>query len=162
MRGFITRGRLSLDGHLGDVPEMRFTPSGRPVIDMSIAVGGGKGYSARWYKATFWEKNAEMVNELALTKGSAVSVEGNLVEVDTWLGKGGEAKGKVKVGWIDVLRYGKSGKMVEAELTGDDAEEHPSGVVEERKPVPVGAKSSKKPVEKLEGDGEGEAEEIPY
>lgn len=141
MRGFITRSRMELRGYLGGVPELRFTPSGKPVLDMSIAVGGGKDYPGRWYKATFWAEDAEGINQLDLKKGYAIVVVGNLVESDNWIGKDGQAKGKAKLGWIDLLKYESSGELVAFELNGSKKD---------------------KPVEKEPAEKEIEPEDIPF
>ncbi len=136
MQGFNTKSRLSLDGYLGDVPLMQYTPTGKAVIDLSIAIGGSKEYPGRWYKATFWQADAELVNSLALKKGVAVSVAGNLVEADAWIGKDGKARGKPKLGWIDLFSYEDGGgQMVEVELPGAGGNQ---------KPVPVAGETAGK------------------
>jgi len=107
---------MLLDGYLGGEPDMKYTPSGKAVIDFSVAVGGGKDYPGRWYKVTFWEQDAELVNGLALKKGTALSVAGSLVEAAAWIGKEGQARGKAKLSWVDKLAYGSNGKMVPVKL----------------------------------------------
>lgn len=118
MRGFITRSRLTLEGYLGDVPEMKYTPSGKAVIDLSLGVGGNqaKGYASRWYKVTFWQEDAELINGLDLRKGNAVAVAGNLVEADVWQATDGSPRGKVKLGWVDELAVERFGKVVNIAL----------------------------------------------
>ena len=71
-------------GNLGRDPEMRYTPSGQPVTDLSVAVNrqytnnaGEKIEDVVWFKVTAWGKQAEVVNQY-LHKGSKVLVEGRL------------------------------------------------------------------------------------
>lgn len=71
-------------GNLGRDPEMRYTPSGQPVTDFSVAVNrqytNNSGETVKdlvWFKITTWGKQAEICNQY-LKKGSKVLVEGRL------------------------------------------------------------------------------------
>ena len=73
-----------LVGNAGRDAEMRYTPSGQPVTDFSVAVnehytdsGGKKAKRTIWYKVTAWGKLAETCNEY-VKKGDAVLVEGRI------------------------------------------------------------------------------------
>ena len=75
---------LILIGNLGKEPEMRFTPSGQPVITLSVATNrrysGTNGQPVKetaWFRVTIWGKQAETCNQF-LHKGSKVLVEGRL------------------------------------------------------------------------------------
>jgi single-strand DNA-binding protein len=77
-------GNLPIIGHLGRDPEMRYTPSGRPVTNFSVAVNrqytGGNGETVKetyWFRCTAWDKQAEVCNQY-LRKGSKVFIEGRL------------------------------------------------------------------------------------
>ena len=69
--------KIILIGNLGRNVELRHTPSGTAVADLSIAtnemVKGEK--VTTWWKATVWDKLAENCN-LYIRKGSLVLVEG--------------------------------------------------------------------------------------
>jgi single-strand DNA-binding protein len=72
-------------GNLGRDPEMRYTPSGQAVTNLSVAVGesytdgaGQKVERTTWFKVAVWGKQAEACNTY-LKKGSKVLVEGRLV-----------------------------------------------------------------------------------
>jgi len=92
---------LVIVGNLGRDPEMRYTPSGKPVTDFSVAVNrqytGANGQPVKdvvWFKVSTWNKQAEICNEY-LRKGAKVLVEGRL-EYDpktggpkTWDGQDG-------------------------------------------------------------------------
>ena len=71
-------------GHLGRDPEMRYTPSGVPVTNFSMATSrkwtnqdGSTGEETIWFQVAAWSKLAETCNQY-LSKGQAVLVEGRL------------------------------------------------------------------------------------
>lgn len=76
---------IILVGNLGKDPEMRYTPSGKPVTSFSVASNrsyngssGEKVDETIWFRVTVWDKQAETCNQF-LRKGSKVLVEGRLV-----------------------------------------------------------------------------------
>lgn len=71
-------------GHLGRDPEMRYTPSGVPVTNFSVATNrrwknqdGSDGEETVWFRVTTWRNLAEICNQY-LSKGRLVLVEGIL------------------------------------------------------------------------------------
>lgn len=71
-------------GRLGRDPELRFTPSGQAVCNMSVATDhsytnrdGQRISQTTWFRVTVWGKQAETVNQY-LAKGRQVLVEGRL------------------------------------------------------------------------------------
>ena len=75
---------ITLVGNLGRDPELRYTPAGQPVTDLSVATkevwkdqAGEKQDRTTWWKVSVWGKQAENCNQF-LTKGSRVLVEGTL------------------------------------------------------------------------------------
>jgi single-strand DNA-binding protein len=74
-----TLNKCEIIGHLGNEPEMRFTPSGVPVSSFNIATNYGYGERKEtvWVKVTAWNKQAEFVNQYA-TKGMLTRVEGEI------------------------------------------------------------------------------------
>jgi len=70
---------IIFEGRLGRDPEMRYTPEGKAVTSMSIAVDDGFGdkKSTIWIKASLWDKPAENAAQY-LQKGDRVLVEGHL------------------------------------------------------------------------------------
>ncbi|MCD6474777.1 MAG: single-stranded DNA-binding protein [Anaerolineaceae bacterium] len=71
-------------GRLGRDPELRFTPSGQAVCNMSVATDhsytnrdGQRVSQTTWFRVTVWGKQAETVNQY-LAKGRQVLVEGRL------------------------------------------------------------------------------------
>ena len=75
--------KLTLIGHLGRDPEMRFTASAKAVTNFSMAVNDYHD-NTMWVRVTTWDKLAESCNEY-LSKGSLVYVEGRL-DFDTETG----------------------------------------------------------------------------
>jgi single-strand DNA-binding protein len=71
-------------GHLGRDPEMRYTPSGKPVTVFSVASNdqytNSQGENVKittWFRCEAWNRQAEICNQY-LRKGSKVLVEGKL------------------------------------------------------------------------------------
>ncbi len=76
--------KLMIIGNLGRDPEMRYTPSGRPVTEFSVAVshrgrdqqsGEWVDQGTDWYRVTIWGDRGERAAE-QLRKGMRVFVEG--------------------------------------------------------------------------------------
>ncbi|MBI5478048.1 MAG: single-stranded DNA-binding protein [Deltaproteobacteria bacterium] len=76
--------RAIIIGNLGKTPELRRTPAGQAVCDLTVATneaytdkGGEKRESTEWHKVVVWGRSAEnCVTYLA--KGRPVCVEGRL------------------------------------------------------------------------------------
>ena len=73
-----------LVGHLGQDPEIRYTPAGTCVTTISLATGeiwtdknNQKQERTEWHRVVFWNRLAEVAGEY-LKKGSQVYVEGML------------------------------------------------------------------------------------
>jgi single-strand DNA-binding protein len=76
--------KVMIIGHLGRDPEMRYTPSGRPVTNFSVATSrtwntsdGERRTETEWFTIVAWGSLAEICNQY-LTKGQLVYVEGRL------------------------------------------------------------------------------------
>lgn len=71
--------KIIIVGNLGRDPEMRFSPDGKPVTNLSVAVNDDFGETKRtiWVRVSVWGKQAESCNNY-LKKGSKVLVEGRL------------------------------------------------------------------------------------
>ena len=82
----MTRGlnKVLLIGRLGQDPEMRYTPTGRPLTKFQLAANrswttadGEKKTETEWFNVVAWGKLAEICNQY-LNKGQLVYVEGRL------------------------------------------------------------------------------------
>lgn len=76
--------KVILLGRLGQDPELRYTPSGVPVCNLSVATSesfvdknGQKQESTEWHKIVIWNKLAENCAKY-LGKGRQVYLEGKL------------------------------------------------------------------------------------
>jgi len=67
--------KMIVMGRLGADPEMRYTPKGSPVTNLSIAVS--EGNTTTWFRVVAWGKLAEVCNQY-LGKGQMVLVEGKM------------------------------------------------------------------------------------
>jgi single-strand DNA-binding protein len=76
--------KVMLIGRLGRDPEMRYTPSGRPVTTFSLATSrtwntseGERRTETEWFTVVAWGSLAEICKQY-LVKGQQVYVEGRL------------------------------------------------------------------------------------
>lgn len=76
--------KVIIIGHVGRDPELRYTPSGRPVASFSVAVGrtwtsseGERHEETEWFNVVAWGTLAEIC-KTHLLKGHQVYVEGRL------------------------------------------------------------------------------------
>ena len=76
--------KVMIIGNLGRDPEMRYTPSGRPVTTFSVAstrswhsADGERHEDTEWFNVVAWGNLAEICNTY-LHKGQQVYVEGRL------------------------------------------------------------------------------------
>lgn len=76
--------KVMVIGHLGRDPEMRYTPSGRPVTSFSVvttrtwtSAEGERHEESEWFNVVAWGNLAEICNQY-LSKGQQVYVEGRL------------------------------------------------------------------------------------
>ena len=76
--------KVMIIGHLGREPEMRYTPSGRPVTSFSVATtrtwnspDGERREETEWFNVVAWGNLAEICKQY-LTKGQQVYLEGRL------------------------------------------------------------------------------------
>ncbi len=95
--------QIILVGNLGRDPEMRYTPSGVPVTDFSMAVSrrwtgqdGQQQEKTVWFKVTAWRKTAELASQY-LTKGRQVMVIGEVEEPEVWQDREGNNRASLKV-----------------------------------------------------------------
>jgi single-strand DNA-binding protein len=76
--------KVLLIGHLGSDPEMRYTPSGRPVTSFSLATSrswtspeGERREETEWFNIVSWGNLAEICKQY-LSKGQQIYIEGRL------------------------------------------------------------------------------------
>jgi len=76
--------KVILVGNLGADPELKYTPSSRPLCNLRIATtevykdkSGVKQEKTEWHRVTVWGDTAENCNKY-LSKGRSVYIEGRL------------------------------------------------------------------------------------
>jgi len=114
----MTRGlnKVMLIGRLGQDPEMRYTPSGRPLTKIQLAVNrswtnseGEKKKETEWFNIVAWGKLAEICNQY-LSKGQQVYIEGRL-HTRRWQDDDGANHSSVEVTAGEMIMLdGQSGK----------------------------------------------------
>jgi single-strand DNA-binding protein len=104
--------KVMLIGHLGREPEMRYTPSGRPVTSFSIATNrtwntanGERHSETEWFNIVTWENLAEFCKQ-HLTKGQQVYIEGRL-QTRRWDDKEGNKHTTTEVVASEMLILGE-------------------------------------------------------
>ena len=110
--------KVMIIGHLGRDPEMRYTPSGRPVTSFSLATtrswnspDGERREETEWFNIVAWGNLAEICRQY-LTKGQQVYIEGRL-QTRRWEDqegkKGGPGSGESNSGAVS--RFGTVGRF---------------------------------------------------
>lgn len=94
---------MTIVGNLGRDPEMRYTPSGKPVTSFSLAVNetwtgadGQKHEEVTWFRVTCWEKLAELAAQY-LRKGRLVLVEARKIAASAYTNKAGDSVASLEV-----------------------------------------------------------------
>lgn len=111
--------KVMIIGNLGRDPEMRYTPSGKPVTSFSVAVSrsftkaeGERTEVTDWFNVVAWGRLAEICSQY-LAKGSMVYVEGRL-ETRSWEGENGQKHYRTELVANDVNILERKGRQ------GDD------------------------------------------
>jgi single-strand DNA-binding protein len=121
----MTRGlnKVLLIGRLGQDPEMRYTPSGRPLTKFQLAANrswttadGEKKTETEWFNIVAWGKLAEICNQY-LKKGQLVYIEGRL-HTRQWQDDQGANHSSVEVITQEMIML--NGRSGESDSSPDD------------------------------------------
>ncbi|HAL60985.1 MAG TPA: single-stranded DNA-binding protein [Chloroflexi bacterium] len=124
----MTRGlnKVMIIGNLGSDPEMRYTPTGRPVTSFSVATSrswvtseGERREATEWFRVVAWGNLAEICNRY-LGKGSRVYVEGRL-QTRSWENQGQRHYRTEVVANEMVLLDAREPRLAEEEGVEDDS-----------------------------------------
>jgi len=103
--------KITIIGHLGRDPEMRYTPEGQQVTTFSVAssrkyktAAGEQREETEWFNVSAWGKLAEICNQY-LTKGKQVYVEGRL-RTRTYETQAGETRFSLDVSCSEIQFLG--------------------------------------------------------
>lgn len=98
-------------GNLGGDPEMRYTPSGKPLTKFQLASNrnwisaeGERKTETEWFTIIAWGKLAEICNQY-LTKGQQVYIEGR-IHTRKWKDEGGNSHSSVEITAQEMLMVG--------------------------------------------------------
>jgi single-strand DNA-binding protein len=104
--------KVMVIGHLGKDPEMRYTPSGRPVTTFTMAVGrswtsadGERHSETEWFNVVAWGNLAEICKQY-LGKGQQVYIEGRL-QTRRWDDKEGQRHTNVEIVASEMMMLGE-------------------------------------------------------
>ena len=104
----MTLNKMMIIGNLGADPELRYTPSGKAVTELRIAVNDNrKGPDGEWieetlwFRVSVWEQAAERLAE-QLRKGNKVYAEGQL-RVREYESRDGEKRQSLELGFARVV-----------------------------------------------------------
>ena len=112
--------KVILIGNLGQDPEVRYTPAGDPVANVSLATSeswkdkntGEAQERTEWHRVVFFGKVAEVV-EKYLKKGAKIYVEGQL-RTRKWQGQDGQDRYTTEV----VVSMGGTMQMLDSRPEG--------------------------------------------
>lgn len=100
--------QLIIVGNLGRDPEMRYTASGVPVTNFTVAVNrvwtgqdGQRQEKTTWFRVAAWRQLAERCGQY-LTKGQKVMVIGELDDPNVWTDQQGNARASLEMTARDV------------------------------------------------------------
>jgi single-strand DNA-binding protein len=120
--------KVLIIGRLGRDPEMRYTPSGRPVTTFSVATSrtwntseGERRTETEWFNVVAWGSLAEICKEY-LTKGQQVYIEGRL-QTRHWDDAEGVKHTTTEIVANEMILLGERREPTEAPSEGEAAEE---------------------------------------
>jgi single-strand DNA-binding protein len=104
----MTLNKMMIIGNLGADPELRYTPSGKAVTDLRVAVNNNQRAAdgewveeTLWFRVSVWEQAAERMAE-QLRKGNKVYAEGQL-RVREFEGRDGEKRQSLELAFARVV-----------------------------------------------------------
>ncbi len=120
--------KVMIIGRLGREPEMRYTPSGRPVTTYSIVTSrswntsdGERHTETEWFNVVAWGSLAEICKQY-LTKGQQVYVEGRL-QTRYWEDNDGNRHNSTEIVANEMIMLGERRDSNHAEDEAESEEE---------------------------------------
>lgn len=135
--------KVILVGNLGRDPEMRYTPGGQAVCNMSVATNrtytdntGNQVKQTVWFRVSVWGKQAESCHQY-LRKGRSVLVEGRLNADENgnprmWTGQDGSQRASYEV-TAETVRF-LGGREEAGAMASDEGAAAPGPASEEEIP----------------------------
>lgn len=120
--------KVMIIGNLGRDPEMRYTPSGRPVTTFSVATSrswntseGEKHVETEWFNVVAWSNLAEICKQY-LSKGQQVYIEGRL-QTRHWDDQEGNKHTSVEIVANEMIILGERRESGESSAESESVEE---------------------------------------
>jgi single-strand DNA-binding protein len=117
--------KVTVIGNVGNEPEMRFTPNGKPVTSFSVATNWGytspegeRKQETEWFNVIAWNRLAEQCNQF-LAKGKLVYVEGRL-HTRKWEGQDGQSHTTIEVTANQVIFLDRKGSGAPGDVKVDE------------------------------------------
>lgn len=162
--------KVFLIGRLTRDPEMRYTPSGQPVVSFGLATNrkwkGADGEiheETEFHEIVAWGKLAEICNQI-LRKGRQVYIEGR-IQTRTWEAPDGSKKSRTEIIALGMQALGskpqelaeKVETVVDVDEILEEISENPEEIILEKKPNKKETKSSDEEIEE-----EIDLDDIPF
>lgn len=119
--------KVMVIGNLGRDPELRYTPSGKPVTSFSVATSrtwvttdGERHEATEWFNVVAWRELAEICHQ-HLTKGSRVYIEGRL-QTRSWETPDGQRHFRTEIVADEMILLDDRGRQMEAEPPAEEEE----------------------------------------
>lgn len=119
--------KVTVVGNLGKDPELRYTPQGIAVCNISLATNekkkladGSYGEIVTWFRIILWRQQAENAAKY-LTKGSPVYIEGRL-RVEEWQDRDGKDRYTLEVNANELQFLGGGSQKQNQEEQSEDNE----------------------------------------
>ena len=117
--------KVMVIGNMGRDPELRYTPSGKPVTSFSlassrswIAPDGERREETEWFNVVAWGNLAEICSQ-KLAKSQQVYIEGRL-QTRSWEDDSGQRHFRTEVVANEMIILGPRGKKTHATADDDD------------------------------------------
>ncbi len=118
---FLTRIKATVSGNMAKPAEMRYTPDGKAVTVVRVAVGdGSKKYPTMYVDIPVWESVAEQANEVLDRKGVHIEASGFL-QITPYEGRHGKSVSIVLKDVRELKIFDRDGEL-EKVLSGEEAE----------------------------------------
>ncbi len=117
--------KVILIGHLGNDPELKYTPNGSAVASFRMATNerwqdkDGKATDhTEWHHIVAWKKLAEIIGEY-LKKGSQVYIEGKL-RTRNWEDQNGVKRYQTEIIASSMMMLGRKGETTPSETGAEE------------------------------------------
>jgi len=121
--------KVMIIGYLGRDPEMRYTPSGRPVTSFSVATSrswtsseGERREETEWFNVVAWGNLAEIC-KAHLSKNQQVYVEGRL-QTRGWEDEEGKKHFRTELVANEMILLGDRRQHIEYDDNASDGEDY--------------------------------------